>query len=64
MNIIICMQEKRPHSQRFCDVTVTVTFYCKCDVAKSFRMGPIDGGGDGHADMTEHMGFFSKGGVV
>ena len=26
----------RPHSQRFCDVTVTVKFYCKCDVAKSF----------------------------
>ena len=31
---------QRPHSQRFCDVTVTVKFYCKCDVAKSFRMGP------------------------
>ena len=29
----------RPHSQRFCDVAVTVRFYCKCDVAKSFRMG-------------------------
>ena len=30
----------RPHSQRFCDVAVTVKFYLKCDVAKSFRMGP------------------------
>ena len=27
----------RPHSQRFCDFAVTVKFYCKCDVAKSFR---------------------------
>ena len=33
---------KRPHSQRFCDVAVTVKFYCKCDVAKSFRMRPTE----------------------
>ena len=30
----------RPHSQRFCDVALTVKFYCDCDVAKSLRMGP------------------------
>ena len=34
------MSPNRPHSERFCDVAVTVKFYCKCDVAKSFRMGP------------------------
>ena len=32
---------KRSHSERFCDVAVTVKFYCKCDVAKSFRVGPL-----------------------
>ena len=32
---------KGPHSQRFCDVADTVKFYLKCDVAKSFRMGPL-----------------------
>ena len=31
----------RPHSQRFCDVAVTVKFFSKCDVAKSYRMGPL-----------------------
>ena len=30
-------------SQTFCDVAVTVKFHCKCDVAKSFRMGPSQG---------------------
>ena len=30
----------RPHSERFCDVTLAVKFYCDCDFAKSFRMGP------------------------
>ena len=30
----------RPHYQIFCDVAVTVKFYYKCDVAKSFKMGP------------------------
>ena len=32
--------ENRPHSERFCDVALTVKFYCDCDVAKSLRMGP------------------------
>ena len=40
LSIALIVTDKRPHSQRFCDVAVTVTFYCKCDVAKSFRMGP------------------------
>ena len=31
----------RPYSERFCDVTLTVKFYCDCDVAKSLRMGPL-----------------------
>ena len=31
----------RPHSQRFRDFAVTVNFYCKYDVATSFRMEPI-----------------------
>ena len=38
------LQESRAqeaHFASFCDVAVTVKFYCKCDVAKSFRMGPI-----------------------
>ena len=29
----------RPHSEKFCDVVFTVKFYCKRDVAKSFRLG-------------------------
>ena len=32
--------DSRPHSERFCDVALTVKFYCDCDVAKSLRMGP------------------------
>ena len=31
---------QRSHSERFCDVALTVKFYCDCDVAKSLRMGP------------------------
>ena len=34
----------RPHSERFCDVALTVKFYCGCDVAKSLRMGPRESG--------------------
>ena len=34
-------KEKRPHSERFCDVALKVKFYCDWDVAKSLRMGPI-----------------------
>ena len=30
----------KPHSERFCDVALTVKFYCDCDVTKSLRMGP------------------------
>ena len=33
---------RRSHSQRFCDVALTVKFHCDYDVAKSLRMGPID----------------------
>ena len=40
-NVRAASPTMRPHSQRFCDVAVTVKFYCKCDVAKSFRMGPL-----------------------
>ena len=29
-----------PHSERFCDVALTVKFYCDCNIAKSLRMGP------------------------
>ena len=31
----------RPHSERFCDVAITVNFNCDCNVAKSLRMGPL-----------------------
>ena len=30
----------RPHSERFCNVALTIKFYCDCDIAKSLRMGP------------------------
>ena len=36
-----CSVQIRPHSQRFRDFAVTVNFYCKYDVATSFRMEPI-----------------------
>ena len=29
-----------PNSQKFWNVTVTVIFYLKCEVAKSYKMGP------------------------
>ena len=36
----INVPHRRPHSERFCDVALTVKFYCDCEVAKSLRMGP------------------------
>ena len=38
---------QQPYSQRFCDVALTLDFYCECDVTKSLQIGPpiTHGGG-------------------
>ena len=40
-NFLVCDPPlQKAQSERFCDVALTVKFYCDCDVAKSLRMGP------------------------
>ena len=36
-----CGRGMRPYSQRFCDVAITLNFYCECDVETSLRIGPM-----------------------